>query len=134
YLIGAESRDGYLSRTLPEYPTFRYINRETPASAKIYLLFIGRRAYYCQRNYFHDGGELPGFLLAAIRNAKDIAQLEQSLRGNQITHLMLREDLLTGFLGNNLTTDQARRWNEFATNRLQLNFRERGYALYQLNG
>ncbi len=134
YLIGAESRDGYLSRTLPEYPTFRYINRETPANAKIYLLFIGRRAYYCQRNYFHDGGELPGFLLAAIRNAKDIAQLEQSLRGNQITHLMLREDLLSGFLGNNLTTDQARRWNEFATNRLQLNFRERGYALYQLNG
>ena len=69
YLVGEESRDDYLSRTLPEYPTFRYINRETPANAKIYLLFIGRRAYYCQRNYFHDGGELPGFLLGAIRNA-----------------------------------------------------------------
>ena len=61
------------------------------------LSSLYRRAYYCQRNYFHDGGELPGFLLAAIRNAKDIAQLEQSLRGKQITHLMLREDLLQIF-------------------------------------
>jgi hypothetical protein len=119
---------------LPEYPTFLYINRETPADAKIYLLFIGRRAYYCQRNYFHDGGELPGYLLAAIRNARDIEQLEQSLRRNQVTHLMVREDLLAGFLGNNLTAEQARRWNDFAASRLRLNFRERGYALYQLNG
>jgi hypothetical protein len=134
YLAGRESRDGYLSRMLPEYPTFLYINRETPADAKIYLLFIGRRAYYCQRNYFHDGGELPGYLLAAIRNARDIEQLEQSLRRNQVTHLMVREDLLAGFLGNNLTAEQARRWNDFAASRLRLNFRERGYALYQLNG
>ena len=134
YLIGAESRDGYLSRMLPEYPAFLYINRETPAHAKIYLLFIGRRAYYCQRNYFHDGGELPGFLLGAIRNAKNSAQLEHSFRGKQITHLMVRENLLTDFLNNNLSPDQARLWNEFAANRLQLNFRERGHAVYQLNG
>lgn len=134
YLVGTESREEYLSRTLPEYPTFRYINRETPANAKIYLLFIGRRAYYCQRNYFHDGGDLPGYLLAAIRNARGIEQLAESLRVKQITHLMLREDLLTGFLGNNLTSEQARLWNDFAANRLQLKFRDRGHALYQLNG
>ena len=134
YLTGAESRDGYLSRMLPEYPTFLYINRETPLNAKIYLLFIGRRAYYCQRNYFHDGGELPGFLLGAIRNAKDSAQLEQSLRGKQITHLMVRENLLTDFLNNNLSADQARLWNDFAASRLRLTFRERGHAVYQLNG
>jgi len=134
FLSGAESRDDYLARMLPEYPTFRYINRQTPANAKIYLLFIGRRAYYCQRNYFHDGGDLPGFLLAAIRNATGIEPLAKSLREKQITHLMLREDLLSGFLSNNLTADQARLWNEFATSRLQLKFRDRGHALYQLNG
>ncbi len=134
YLVGAESRDGYLTRTLPEYPAFRYINRETPTNAKIYLLFVGRRAYYCQRNYFHDGGELPGFLLGAIRNAKGIEQLAQSLRQKQITHLLIREDLLTGFLSNNLTAEQAHLWNEFVASRLRLNFRDQGHAVYQLNG
>jgi len=134
YLLGVENRDDYLSRTLPEYPTFRYINRETPANAKIYLLFIGRRAYYCQRNYFHDGGELPGFLLGAIRNANATEQLAQSLKQKGITHLMVREDLLNRFLSNNLSSNQARLWNEFAASRLRLSFREQGHAVYQLNG
>jgi hypothetical protein len=72
--------------------------------------------------------------LGAIRNAKDLTQLEQSFRGKQITHFMLREDLLTDFLSNNLSADHARLWNDFATSRLRLDFRERGYAVYQLNG
>lgn len=134
YLVGAESRDEYLTRNLPEYPAFRYINRQAPANAKIYLLFVGRRAYYCRRDYFHDGGELPGFLLGAIRNANGTEQLALSLREKQITHLMVREDLLTGFLSNNLTADQARLWNEFAATRLRLDFREQGHAVYQLHG
>ncbi len=96
--------------------------------AKIYLLFIGRRAYYCERNYFHDGGELPGFLLGAIRNAKDIAQIEQSLRRKQITHLMVREDLLADFLSNNLTPIKPACGMNLPTRRLRLNFRERGHA------
>ena len=47
---------------------------------------------------------------------------------------MAREDLLAGFLTNNLTPDQARLWNEFATRGLKLSFRARGYAVYQLHG
>ncbi len=72
--------------------------------------------------------------MAAIRKAKDSTALEQSLRGKQISHLLLREDLLTGFLTHNLDANQARLWNEFATTRMQLKFRESGHALYQLNG
>jgi hypothetical protein len=47
---------------------------------------------------------------------------------------MAREDLLAAFLANNLTADQARLWNEFAAGGLQLGFRARGYAVYQLHG
>jgi hypothetical protein len=73
-------------------------------------------------------------LLGAIRAANNAEQIEQSLRQNQITHLMAREDLLAGFLSNNLTPDQARHWNEFASRGLTLGFRARGYAVYQLHG
>ena len=132
YLGGAVSRAEHLTRAMPEYSAFDYINRQTATDAKIYLLFAGRRAYYCERNYFHDGGDLPGFLLGAIRAANDAEQIEQSLQQNQITHLMAREDLLAGFLSNNLTPDQARRWNEFAGHRLRLGFRAHGYAVYQV--
>jgi 4-amino-4-deoxy-L-arabinose transferase-like glycosyltransferase len=132
FLTGQVSRAAYLARKLPEYAAFEYINSQTPAHAKIYLLFAGRRAYYCERNYFHDGGDLPGFLVALVRAAKSADQIAQSLTEKQITHLMAREDLLAGFLGNNLTPDQARLWNEFAASRLTLGFRARGYAVYQV--
>jgi hypothetical protein len=134
YLTGTVSRKEYLTRALPEYSAFEYINRQTSDGAKIYLLFVGRRAYYCERNYFHDAGDLPGFLLGAIRAAKNATQIEQSLRQNQITHLMAREELLARFLSNNLTPAQMRLWNEFAGRALALGFRQRGYAVYQLHG
>jgi hypothetical protein len=134
YLTGRESREEYLLRMLPEYAAFRYIGRETPASAKIYLLFIGRRAYYCERDYFHDSGDLPGYLLGAVRGAKEPETIEKTLRQLKVTHLMAREDLLAAFLSHNLTPDQAKIWNEFALTRLKPVFRERGYAVYQLHG
>jgi hypothetical protein len=134
YLSGRESRTAYLTRKLPEYAAFDYINRSTAPSAKIYLLFIGRRAYYCERDYFHDSGDLPGILLSAIRDAKNADQISYPLKQMNVTHLMVREDLLTAFLSNNLRADQAGLWNEFASTRLQPMFRARGYSVYQLNG
>ena len=80
YLLGNETRAAYLARNLPEYATFEFINRKFPSTAKIYLLFIGRRGYYCERDYFHDGGELPAFLMAAIQSARNPAEVEQTLR------------------------------------------------------
>jgi dolichyl-phosphate-mannose-protein mannosyltransferase len=134
YLSGSESRDAYLARRLPEYTSFQYVNRATASTAKIYLLFIGRRAYYCERDYFHDGGDLPGYLLGAIRTAKSSDQIVQALKQKQITHLMVREDLLADFLGHNLTANQVALWNHFAQSWLVFEFRDRGHAVYQLHG
>jgi len=134
YLSGGETRVAYLTRALPEYSALQFINGNTETSAKIYLLFVGRRAYYCEREYFHDGVELPGYLFAAIRTAKSAEDIAQTLKRKQITHLMIREDLLAEFLGHNLTAHQAALWNQFAQNRLELKFRERGHAVYQLHG
>jgi hypothetical protein len=134
YLAGQESRETYLTRVLPEYPVFHYINRELPATAKIYLLFIGRRAYYCERDYVHDGGDLPGLLVSVIQSAKNSSEIGKTLQKQGITHLMVREDLLVRFLSNNLNPSQQSVWNGFVAEQLRPRFRDRGYALYQLDG
>jgi hypothetical protein len=134
YLSGGESRDAYLTRALPEYATLQFINRNTEPSAKIYLLFVGRRAYYCEREYFHDGGDLPGYLLGAIRDAATPEEITQALKRKQITHLMIRGDLLAEFLGHNLSANQVALWNQFAQSRLELKFRDRGHSVFQLHG
>jgi 4-amino-4-deoxy-L-arabinose transferase-like glycosyltransferase len=132
YLSGSESRESFLDRALPEYPAMRYVNDKVTSTAKIYLLFLGRRAYYCERDYFHDAGELPAFLIGAIQKAKDPEDIGRVLRSRNLTHLMLREDLLIRFLTDNLTPAQGHLWNDFATTRLRLAFRERGYAVYEI--
>jgi 4-amino-4-deoxy-L-arabinose transferase-like glycosyltransferase len=132
YLRGTESREAFLNRALSEYPAMRYINQKLTGTAKIYLLFLGRRAYYCERDYFHDAGEIPAFLTGAIQKAKDPQDIGRVLDTRKLTHLMLREDLLIRFLTDNLTPAQGRIWNDFATTRLRLAFRERGYAVYEI--
>jgi hypothetical protein len=134
YLTGRESRQDYLTRLVPEYPVFNTINHELPLTAKIYLLFIGRRGYYCERNYLHDGGELPGLLVSAIQSAQDSSAIAEMLKAQGITHLMVREELLVRFLNNNLDVRQRLLWNRFVAEHLHVRFRDRGYALYQLDG
>lgn len=134
YLSGAESRAAYLTRKLPEYSVLQYVNQSTESSAKIYLLFIGRRAYYCERDYYHDGGELPEYLLAVVRRARSSEDILAGLRRRKITHLMAREDLLTRYLFHTLTPAEAALWNQFVQSALQIQFRDRGHALYLLHG
>jgi hypothetical protein len=134
YLTGQEGREDYLRRMLPEYPAFDYVNRELPAAAKVYLLFVGRRAYYCERDYFHDGGELPALLVSAIRSAADPKQIGKALEGRGITHLVVREDLFQTFLADNLRPAEQALWNDFAGTHLRAQFRDRGYGVYQLYG
>jgi hypothetical protein len=119
---------------LAEYPAFQYVNRETSRSAKIYLLFVGRRAYYCERDYFHDGGELPGVLTGAIRSAREPADIGRRLQARHLTHLLVREDLLSQFLRDNLTPREHRLWESYASTHLKSVFRERGYSVLQVHG
>jgi hypothetical protein len=134
YITGRETRDEYLARSLAEYPALHFINRQLPASAKIYLLFAGRRAYYCDRDYFHDGGELPGLLINALRLAKEPADIDRALREKGLTHLLVREELLVRFLQDNLTPTQRSVWQNFVSNHLRGLFRQNGFAVFQLHG
>jgi hypothetical protein len=134
YLAGRESRDAYLTRMLAEYPAFQYINRELPPAAKIYLLFVGRRAYYCLRDYYHDGGELPWFLLGVVRSSTRLADIAVKLNEKSLTHLLVRDDLLDRFLRDNLTARERPVWDTFAAHHLRRLFQARGYSVYQVDG
>jgi hypothetical protein len=134
YLTGRENRTAYLTRVLPEYAAFHYVNRTLSPNAKIYLLFIGRRGYHCERDYFHDGGELPGFLLWAIRSAKEPAEIARQFKTKQLTHLLVRDELLLRFLSDNLDPAQQQLWATFVAHHLKTLFSDRGYSVLELYG
>src|SRR3990167_7954780 len=124
YLLGRESREVYLSRMLPEYPAIRYINQQLSSGAKIYFLFIGRRVYYCQRAYFHDGGEYPAVFLQIIRGAQNGEEVLAGLQKKGITHLLVRVDLILRFLANNFTQRDGEIWSQFQARHLKLLFEQ----------
>ena len=133
YVIGRESRDAYLARSLEEYPVFQYINHNLDSGSRIYLIGIGRRAYYCRRAYFHDAGEFPWFLVQTVKGAKDQKAIGAHLKQKGLTHLMVREDLLRRFLQDNLTAEQQELWRLFAQSALREVFHARRYALYEIH-
>ena len=132
YLSGEESRDAYLARMLPEYPALRFVNHELPADARIYFIFMGRRVYYCERAYFYDGSDNPWVLLRMIQNAQSGDHIKARFVERGLTHLLVREELLSRFFGDNLTPLQRRVWDFFATQHLRVLYRHRGYSLFQI--
>src|SRR6266478_2157978 len=98
YLLSNDSKNTYLREKLAEYPAFQYIN-----------------------------GELPGFLLAAIRSAKEPTDIGRQLESKHLTHLLVRDELLSRFLRDNLDPAHQRVWDSFALSHLKTLFRDRGY-------
>jgi hypothetical protein len=134
YLLGEEDRDAYLTQRLPDYPAVRFINQSLPDSARIYFIFMGRRVYYCDRPYFHDGSESPWILFGAIQNAQNGDEIGIKLRAKGLTHLLVRDDLLDRFLTTNLSSQQQRVWRSFVTHHLPPLYRGQGYSVYQIHG
>jgi hypothetical protein len=134
FLAGQESRSEYLTRVMPDYRVMRYANENLPAAARIYLLFMGRRAYYCEREYFHDGGDNAALLVGLIGDAKESADIEIGLRKRGLTHLMVRTDLLLTYLKNNLTGENSGMWNGFVRAHLRTVYQDESYAVLEIHG
>lgn len=134
FLAGRESRAEYLTRTLPDYRAMRFADEKLPASARIYLLFMGRRAYYCDRDYFHDGGDSAPLLLDAIGKARSGEEIGGALKKRGLTHLMARKGLLLAFLQNNVTADGAQKWNGFVSRGLRPLYEDEGYVIFEIDG
>jgi energy-coupling factor transporter transmembrane protein EcfT len=133
YLSGRESREAYLARVLPDYPPLQFINQSLPSTAKVYFLFMGRRVYYCEREYIHDGSEYAWTLIRAVRAAGDEQDIYAGLRRRGLTHMLVRDALLLEFLNENLTLEQKKLWVSFANRYLRGLFHSRGYSVYQIH-
>ncbi|MFB3060741.1 MAG: ArnT family glycosyltransferase [Candidatus Binatia bacterium] len=134
FLSGKESREGFLNRMLPDYSAVQYINQKLPSTAKIYFIFMGRRVYYCLRDYFHDPGDHAWSLVRMIQEAQSESGVKTKLEEKGLTHLLVRDELLQRFLRNNLSSEKQKLWDSFVALHLRGLFRDQRYSLYQVHG
>jgi len=132
YLIKAETRDAFLTRHLGSYPAIRYVNGNLPADARIYLMFLGRRGYYLDRDYRHDGTSGMERIDELAKNAGNGMRFSNRLRALECTHVLLRTDLFEKYLLDNYPEKTRRRLLARMAENMTLVYESGGYAILTL--
>ena len=104
FIVGAESREQFLKRQLPDghYDALEYVNTNLPSSAQV-LFFWEPRSYYCQRHCLPD--VVFDHFSQLANEHSDADAIAQALVGRNVTHILVNqrwlamgthEDLFTG--------------------------------------
>jgi len=134
YLLGAESRDEFLSRQVGSYPAIAFINRTLPDDAVVYLLFLSGRGYYLNREYVHHVGLEAAIVRGLVRSSADAATLAAFLRSLGGTHLLVREELLIKTFVDNFPDETVRGVLEMLAKCMIKVYESNGYAVYEVRG
>lgn len=132
YLSKAETRDAFLARHLGSYPVIRFINGNLPADARVYLVLLGRRGYYLDRDYRHDPTNGMALISDMAKIAGDRQRFTDRLRETDCTHLLLRTDLFEKYLRDNYPEKTRMRLLEAMAESMRLVYESGGYAVLTL--
>lgn len=132
YLAGQETREEYLLRRVGSYPAVSFINRSLPDDAVVYLLYLGGRGYYLDREYIHHVGQETSLIKAMVRSASDTVSLTGFLRSLGVTHLLVREDLLWKALEDNFPEATVRGFLETLAQCVNPVYETNGHAVYRI--
>lgn len=128
YISGKVGRDEYISRFIPEYPALIYINNTLDPDAKVLFIFLGKRGYYCDREYIFDIGMMHDL----IRNAEKPGDMAQGLRNRGITHLLVNYPLFERWMKDNFSSEKQGLTRTFFRTSTRLLFHENGFGLNAL--
>jgi hypothetical protein len=129
YLRGKVSRDQYISKYRFEYPAMQYINANVPDNARVFLLFLGNRGYYCDRDYLLGEGRFKRL----VTQASDPSGLIKELSRMKVTHLVICAPIFDKWAKDNFSTDQQRLLKAFFSDKTKLLFHQSQVAVYVLS-
>ena len=128
YISGEVSRDEYLDRHRPEYAAMRFINKYLPQDARVMLIFLGSRGYYCDRNYVY-GDEALNSIFLMSENGRDI---RSKLKNMGITHLLIYDPLFGRWASDNLKEKAGRSLKAFFLNYAKVIYSQNGFSVFVL--
>jgi len=128
YIAGAVSREEYLDSHRPEYAAMRFINSHLPQDAKVMLIFLGSRGYYCDRDYVY-GDEALGSVFQGSNSAEE---MRSKLKGMGITHLLIYDPLFGRWVHSNLKESLEKGLKPFFLNYVKLIYSKNGFSVFAL--
>jgi hypothetical protein len=128
YIAGAVSREEYLDSHRPEYGAMRFINNHVPQDAKVMLIFLGSRGYYCERDYVYGDDALG----SVFQGSDSGEEMHSKLRGMGITHLLIYDPLFVRWVSGNWKEKAETSLKPFFINYAKLIYSKNGFSVFAL--
>ncbi|MDB9822153.1 glycosyltransferase family 39 protein [Deltaproteobacteria bacterium] len=128
FITGKIGRDEYISKYIPEYPALRYINDNLHTDAKLLFIFLGKRGYYCDREYVFNMEMLKNLIDESMRPEEIIRVLSD----RSITHLLVNYSLFERWMSDNFFGEKQKLTQQFFREHLKLLFYINGFGLLEL--
>ena len=129
YLSGNVSRHEYIARYRFEYPAMRYINENLLSDAKILFFFMGKRGYYCDREYVPESQTSLSRFIKEGMTPEDIYHAYKTMKA---THLLVHRDLFVKWANEVFNSDQIQTLQNFVQGYLDMEFSINGVELLVL--
>jgi hypothetical protein len=130
--IGIESRDHFLSRTLPPYTMYRFVNEALPPDAQIFLIYMKNYSFLCDRDSYADAMFEAHTLQKILRQAASLLEVRDRLKTEGFTHLLYDEFYLLGD-PSPLSPEEKNLFISFRELHCTLVMQQGFYRLYRLN-
>jgi hypothetical protein len=129
--VGLESRDHFLSRTLPTYTMYRFVNQALPPDARIFLIYMKNYTFLCDRHCYADEMFEAHTLQKILREEPSPDRVRNRMKAAGFTHLLYDERYLLGE-PSPLSAEEKQLFLAFQNSHLR-NVRQEGfYRLYRL--
>ncbi len=132
YILNQETKDEFLSRHVRSYPAMRYINKNLPHDVKIFLMFLGRRGYYLNRPYYHEGSFGMNTINNLVKASPDKQHLQAYLQSLDCTHILMRTELVNNYLRNNFPEKTIFRFLGLVKECWKPVYESNGYAVMEI--
>ncbi len=132
YVFQGETKVAFLSRHMGSYPAMRFINEHLPENAKIYMMFLGRRSYYLDRDYRYDGSQGMEVINQLACISADGQAVRKRLLDLECTHLLIRTDLFIKYLSDSYDEEVRSRVLRAVASQTSIVYEADGYAILAL--
>ena len=112
----------------------QYVNENLPPDSRLLFLFMGKRGYYCDRDYIPDTAGQLNRLFQLINNSNSQKQILREFKRMRITHLIIHINMLNKWINGLFTLEKRKLVMEFYTKSLVPLYSKNGVVVFELKG
>jgi hypothetical protein len=133
--LGKVSAADFLRKKFDYYKFYEYINENTPADSRIFLIQASNQPYYLERDYFSDSVFEDFTIKRIVYSSGTTAEIKSKLKEIGVTHLLFRPKILFDYNNTPFNKEKHELMIRFLKEDCQLLMlnKEQTFALFVIN-